>query len=225
VWTALSGAKTVIDVAKGMVDTVKGVFDVRRAEEEAFSGSPEERAARTAVAGLYFEILYNLEVINQAQKVDPARLLVSQRVWERSDRILEHLSQVLQPVEVGVVVSPFVQLDNYERVFSMPWVYLLAIRLKGTDHVLLENLALAFRGAEELLRPKVLSKAQRERLERFLTENRVLEPSPERAFPRRLLGVVGSMPIGGLAATGLAVQLLIPDSWLWRRLRIVRKGW
>lgn len=221
-WNALTGAKTVIEVAKGAVEVGRAVVEAGHAGEEALTGSPEELTARTAVAALYFEILYNVEAISEAQKSDPARLLVSRRVWERSDRILEHLAIVVEPGEVGIVLSPFVQLDNYERVFALPWINLLTTRLTGADHDLLENLAVAFRGAEELLRPKVLTTEQRERLERYLIENKVLEPSVPRRFSSRLVGVVGSLPLEGLAAAAIAAEVLIPDSWLWRRLRAAR---
>src|SRR5258708_16880340 len=142
IWAALTGAKTVVEVAKGTVETLKGVIDVGRAGEDALSVSPEEKAARTAVAALYFEILYNLEAISQAQKSDPARLFGSRRVWERSDRILEHLSLLVEPGEIGAVISPFLQLDNFELVFVMPWINLLTMRLPARGPRLLRNAAL-----------------------------------------------------------------------------------
>ena len=222
-WTWLTGAKSAIDYARGMTDMVKSLSELRRTGEDMLEGTPEERAARTAVAALYFEILFNIYALRMGQTVDPPGLFISHRVWDRSDHIFEHLSLLVSPAEVGLILGPYLQLDNYHRVLNGSWIDLLAIRLTGSDGSLFEGLAQSFREAEKLLRSKVLSKPQQENLEKFLKDNKILEPMPRRAFIKRLHGVIGTMPVWAPFALGLASQMVLPDSWLWRRVRALTR--
>jgi hypothetical protein len=68
---------------------------------------------------------------------------------------------------MSIISSPYLQLDTYEWFFRQEPLWLLRPRWDGVDQVMIERVAQSFRDAESMMRPKLFSNRQRERLGRF----------------------------------------------------------
>ncbi len=169
-----------------------------------------KRVPRRALAPLYYEILYNMTALWFVQRLRPPTLIVTRVVWT-TGQPQSFLGQLFNPAEIGMISSPYLQVDTYDWFFKQQPLFLVLPRFTGDDQRMIERVAQSFRDAEALMRPKIFSKRQRERLSKYLSESGVLSPPKPLTQSARALGAVEpfALPMFGWLAANLLRPYLV----------------
>ena len=189
---AFWGAATTALVAKNIRE-LRETLDATTSLRGRFANSWQRLRGRTAedrrLQPLYWEVLYNVQILRAAQLLNPPQFLAVDAEWRRP-AAADYTATKVTPYCLATISSAYMQCPAYVWLFRQGWLRLFADRVRGADQTALEGLATAFAEAERQLRVPALGTSTASKLEEAMLSDPSVLPKSLRPLSSRATGAV-----------------------------------